>query len=173
MNIFRNVQQGPRSISRIVPAGSDSAASFQHDAMPFFSGQSSTRRVDLRGKSRTEETREQTLERTRKEREARRVNRLNQDSAKKIQVTRVAEAPPRDTNVDHIGQSNTSQTKYFFQATWRGRQAVSAQRVAVRVAWEARFGEAGCRAGYVKVHRLSLSVPLPISKSSQVALQGE
>ncbi|KAK9821279.1 hypothetical protein WJX74_008357 [Apatococcus lobatus] len=84
--------------------------------MPFFSGQSSTRRVDLRGKSRTEETREQTLERTRKEREARRVTRLNQDSAKKI------------------------------QATWRGRRAVGAQRGSVQAAWEGRFGEAGCRA---------------------------
>ncbi|KAK9861088.1 hypothetical protein WJX84_004362 [Apatococcus fuscideae] len=85
--------------------------------MPFFSGQSSGRRVDLRGKSRAEETREQVLERTRREREARRVDRLQQDSAKKI------------------------------QASWRGRKAVGVHRAAVRAAWLLRFGEGGCRAG--------------------------
>lgn len=55
--------------------------------MSFFTGQYSGRKkVDLRGRSRAEETREQMLERTRQERERRRQAKLEQKCATLIQV---------------------------------------------------------------------------------------
>lgn len=53
----------------------------------FFSGQHSTgRKVEIRGRSRAEESREQVLERTRQEREQRRRQKLEAKSATTIQV---------------------------------------------------------------------------------------
>ena len=51
----------------------------------FFSGKPQQRKVDLRGKSRGEETREQILERTRAERERRQKSKLETKSALLIQ----------------------------------------------------------------------------------------
>lgn len=51
-----------------------------------FTGNTTQRKVDLRGKSRGEETREQVLQRTRAEREKRARAKLEQKSATTIQV---------------------------------------------------------------------------------------
>jgi hypothetical protein len=51
----------------------------------FFSGKPQQRKVDLRGRSRGEETREQVLERTRAERELRQQSKLESKSALLIQ----------------------------------------------------------------------------------------
>ncbi len=81
----------------------------------FFTGQTGpARRVDLRGRSRQEESREQVLERTRAERERRQRDKLEARSA------------------------------LLLQAAWRRHAAARALANLLRKEWDERFGSSTC-----------------------------
>jgi hypothetical protein len=84
----------------------------------FFTGKAdTTKKVDLRGKSRGEETREQVLERTRLEREQRKRAKLEQQSASRI------------------------------QAAWRAHWTLQQTQAAERQAWQQQYGAAAAAGG--------------------------
>jgi hypothetical protein len=88
----------------------------------FFSGRSGpTRKVDLRGKSRGEETREQILERTRLEREKRKRAKLEASSATVI------------------------------QSKWRQHRAAWKATEAVRSSWSVNYASITVDSGYENV----------------------